>query len=424
MVREPPLWRPFALLAFGAALLVGTPLGIWMVAWLYLGAPAPGIEGRLLHAELQIFGFFATLIVGVAHHLLPRFTGRSVARERVTAWLAGGLGASLALRLAGTGSGRPDLILAAAALQTAAFAGFRVWVWRRLDPPPLAVLRRHLTTATGWILAASFVEATLRWRTLAVGLAVPDASGLRATHAMGLFGGVVGWVLGVLLRAGPMFVPSWRVPPAIARAVPWLLAVAVLIAVAGEVGDWEPATGAALAQLGEALALGTVLAVAVTGGVLKRGAGALPMLSRSPHEARIFRLAIVSAAAAAFGSAAAAALARGGAQVSLLADAVRHLMTIGFLTSMVVAMAFRLIPVLESVALPWPKLRTVAFWTLLLGVVLRSAEVLVPGAGRAITPAVALSGIAVWVALASVSANLVGAMARASRAEGESHGEP
>jgi hypothetical protein len=37
-----------------------------MLAWLYSGAPAVAVEWRLLHASLQIFGFFGTLIVGVA----------------------------------------------------------------------------------------------------------------------------------------------------------------------------------------------------------------------------------------------------------------------------------------------------------------------------------------------------------------------
>jgi hypothetical protein len=37
-----------------------------MLAWLYASAPAVGFETRLLHAHVQTFGFFATLIVGVA----------------------------------------------------------------------------------------------------------------------------------------------------------------------------------------------------------------------------------------------------------------------------------------------------------------------------------------------------------------------
>lgn len=37
-------------------------MGLAMLAWLYAGAPAVAAEWRLLHASLQIFGFFETLI--------------------------------------------------------------------------------------------------------------------------------------------------------------------------------------------------------------------------------------------------------------------------------------------------------------------------------------------------------------------------
>jgi putative endonuclease len=74
----PHAYRPFALLAFAVALVGGLPLGLWLLGWLYLGARAVPPGWLLLHAHLQIFGFFGTLIMGVAQHLLPRFTGRPV----------------------------------------------------------------------------------------------------------------------------------------------------------------------------------------------------------------------------------------------------------------------------------------------------------------------------------------------------------
>jgi hypothetical protein len=74
--QEPRVYRPFAALALAATLAGGSPLGIWLLAWLYLGAAAVPAEWLLLHAHLQLFGFFGTLMMGVAQHLLPRFTGR------------------------------------------------------------------------------------------------------------------------------------------------------------------------------------------------------------------------------------------------------------------------------------------------------------------------------------------------------------
>ncbi len=90
-------------------------------------------------------------------------------------------------------------------------------------------------------------------------------------------------------------------------------------------------------------------------------------------------------------------------------------MTVGFLTSVVVAMAFRLIPVLEQTALPWPGLRRLAFWALLAGVVLRSSELLIDLGGQPLALLVPLSGLSVWGALACVGANLIGALAVSSK---------
>jgi hypothetical protein len=82
-------------------------------------------------------------------------------------------------------------------------------------------------------------------------------------------------------------------------------------------------------------------------------------------------------------------------------------------------MLFRLIPVLEGRALPWPRLRRASLWSLAAGVLLRSAEVLVGAGWAAAAPGVALSGLLVWIAVACVGANLaaaIGARPRASPA--------
>jgi hypothetical protein len=82
------------------------------------------------------------------------------------------------------------------------------------------------------------------------------------------------------------------------------------------------------------------------------------------------------------------------------------------LTSIVVAMTFRLIPVLEGMALAWPWLRTVAFVALLGAVILRTTQGLAVGGWPRLGPAVALSGALAWIALAAVAVSLAAAMIR------------
>ena len=378
-----------------------------MLAWLYAGAPAVGAEWRLLHANLQIVGFFGTLVIGVAHHILARFTGRVTARSAVTrpAWAV--LLAAVVLRAAGTWSALGALVLAGSALQALTFFLFAAWVWRFLDPAPLAPLRRHLTASTGWIAGACLLETLLRWPAFRAGASMPAPGSMRAVHSMALLGGVIGWVTGVLLRAGPMFVPRWHVPPALAQCLPWMLGLGAALAAAGE---WYGDGG--LSRLGELCAIGSVAAVLVIGGVLRRPGDMLPMVARSAEEARIFRMAVACLGAAVLGAAAGVALAWGGVAAPLLTDAVRHLLAIGFLTGVVIAMTFRLIPVLEGRPLPWPRLRAVAFWALAAGVVLRTAETLLGPGWAWLAPAVALSGACVWAAVLCAGTNLLGAVVR------------
>lgn len=410
MSGELPVWRPFALLAFGATLVVATPVGVRLLAWLHLGAPALHPEWVFLHAGLQVFGFFGTLIVGVAPHLFARFTGRPLVRPASAPVLAALLGLASAARVGGTVALAAPVLLAAALVQALAFIVFAGWVWRALDPPPLAGLRRHLTASAGWLALGALGEAALRVRGLLDGAPAPEPSAMRAVYAVAILGGALGWVLGVLLRAGPMFVPLWRVPPALAQALPWGLGGGAALAAADAVTG-----GGALAAVGRALALLTGVVVVVGSGAFRRAPSVLPMLARSPDEARIFRLALGALGLAAAGAVMTVAPGLPAGLARVLDDAVRHLVGVGFVGAVVVAMAFRLVPVLEGVPLPWPRLRAVALWALAAGVALRTLEVGVGLGPRPVSAAVLASGVLVWVAFACVAANLVGALTAGGR---------
>ena len=411
---EPALYRPFAVLAFGGTVIVGAPIGIALLGALHLGSPGLSADVVWLHAGVQVFGFLGTLIVGVAHHLVPRFTGRPVAASAATPWLVALLSAALALRVAAVVAGVSALAIAGALAHTSAFAVFTAWVWRALDPPPLGRLRRHLTASSAWLALACALEVGVRAAALASDRPIPDLGVMRAIHSVALFGGVVGWVTGVLLRAGPMFVPGWRVPRAVALLAPWALALAGVLGAGAALAS--PVLSVAMARLADVAALGTVVAIALSGGALRSTRRAPPMLGRNREEARIFRLGAVSALVAALAAAALVLGAPAALQHHVLADAVRHLLTVGFLTSVVVAMTFRLIPVLEGVALPWPGLRDVAFAALLGSVVLRTAQGLVVHGWPELAPAVALSGLLAWIAVVAAAANLVRAVTVRGRA--------
>jgi hypothetical protein len=205
-----------------------------------------------------------------------------------------------------------------------------------------------------------------------------------------------------------MFVAGWMPPRWLARLVPVLLGTAALLAVAGEAA-LIPASGVA-ARLGDTVALATVVAVVGGSGALRRSRTALPLLSRGAAEARIFRIAAVSAVAALGGATATVVAELTGVALPLFADAVRHLLALGVLGAVVIAMAFRLVTVLEGAPLPWPRLRTVALVALAAGILTRTVQVAIPAGFPWLSPVVTVSGVFAWIAFACVGVTLVGVL--------------
>lgn len=406
---EAPAYRPYALLAFAAVVCLGAPVGLRALGAHYAGTGGVGLPWLLLHGHVQIFGFLGTLIVGIAPHLLARFTGRPLpARPAWTGVLL--LGLALALRVAGTVTYRPPLLLVAAALEAAVFTMLAIRVWRALDPPPLARLRRHLVAASAWLAIATLAELVLRVLGAVHGTDRPSPGDLHQLHMLALFGGVVGWVLGVLLRAGPMFVPRWAPPPTLAVATPWLLGIGALLAAGGEAGH------GLIARVGELVVLATATAVVVAAGVFRRDTG-LPLAGRTGDESRLFKLAIVSLLVATGGAVVNVVNAAAGTSRPALTDAVLHLLTVGTLGGVALAMSFRLIPVLEGRPLPFPAARAVALLALAGAVILRSVQILSPLGGRPLGIVVALSGVFAWIAFASVASSLVAVVLSPGSAE-------
>lgn len=414
--REAPRYRPFAGLAYGTTLAIATPLGVWMLGGLHWGWGAAGAETAWLHAHLQVFGFFGVLILGVAQHLLPRFAGRPVTLGRPAPWLAAAMATALALRVGGWLGTWPSLPAAAAGVEAAVFVPFGAWVWRALPAPALAPTRRQLAVATACLAAACAVEAGARMAALVRGDAGPSPAWIGAAQAVGLYGGVLGWVVGVLVRAGPMFVPGWRVPAGLAGRTWLAMGLSVLLAGAGEVTGGRR-VGPALARLGEAAALGTAVLVAATGGLWRRPPpGGLPLYGRGGPELVLFRLAWASAALGLLALGATGVLGALGIPPSLLADAARHLVTVGFLTAVVLAMTFRLVPVLEGRPHPWPRVRAWTAGSLAAAVVLRTAQVTADYGWESVLGLVPLSGVLAWGALAGGATSF---LAAASRGRGQ-----
>lgn len=416
---DDPVYRPFALLALAVTVGLATPIGAITLYRLFAPAgPVPPIWTRL-HAHLQLFGFVGLLIMGVGHHLVLRFAHLPVRRPRFTPWTLGLVAFGLAARVAAAaGEGAAGRILwpAAGIAETLAYAFFAAWVTARVRGMQPRFTSDWLIVSGAWWLAAGLAAEGLGLvRAAAAGSDPAAATPGPGLYAMGLYGGVFGWVLGVAMRVAPMFLTGRKVGRLGGPAFV-ILNGGTLFALLAEA--WPPAsrpahTLTAVADLGVAAAL---VVGALSVGAWQPEPRRAIALHLDRTEARFFRLAFASAGLAAVGLVASALLAFAGVPLGLLTDVTRHLLTIGFVSGAICAMGFRFLPVIEGVRLALPRARHVAFWALALAVLLRTAEL---GADyldeRFLRPA-AFSGFLALVALGAWGLAVALTMARGAAA--------
>ena len=123
-------------------LALGVTLGVGMAvhpAWI-LYRPA--------HVHLNLVGFVTMMIFGVAYHVIPRFTGRTLHSRAIAAgqfWVCNaglaGMAAGFVLR---PHFGRPGTaaIVAGGTLEALGAYAFAYNIWRTLGSAPLAVADR------------------------------------------------------------------------------------------------------------------------------------------------------------------------------------------------------------------------------------------------------------------------------------------
>ena len=400
---ETPIYRPFALLAMAVTLGVATPIGA--ITLFRLFAPAgsvPAIWPRL-HAHLQIFGFAGVLIMGVGHHLILRFAHRPIRRPVTALWILClavlGLGSRIAAAISG-GTAASALWFSSGIAETLAFGIFAFWVTIGVRATePRFTSDWLMVSGAWWFAAALAIETAGIGRAVAAGSNPAAATPGPGLYAMGLYGGIFGWILGVAMRVVPMFLTGRKVGR-MGGAVLAGLNGGVLITLLAE--GWPPASRPtqvllALGDLGVSAAIG---AAAVAVGAWRPEPRHALAFQRDRTETRFFRFAFACAGLGTAGLAVGAILTLVGIPPhGFLADATRHLLTIGFLIGMICAMGFRFLPVIEGVRIAVPGARRVAFWALSLAVLLRTLEMGADYLHQGFLRVAAFSGVLAWVAL-------------------------
>ncbi len=360
----PPVHAPFFRAGIAVALTLGATWGAWLLLRI-AGARSftgVGLHEVNAHGHAQIFGWVGLFVMGFAYRALPRFKGVELKQPGTATWtlwlMLGGIicrsGAQAGLTAY---SGLVWAGLAGSLLETAAavlFAGLMIDVFRR-SSAPWAVSDCFILTALGWFLVQTVYSAAYFHATALA----PDRDALLALVAawqaplrdLQIHGFALTMILGVSQRILPRF---YGLRPVSERRCALLLGL-LAASVAGEILGFilMRASGHAWA----ALWYGAVLTLVVTVALLVRELGVFSHSASTDRSLKFVRAAYVWLLLSLtmltllpvyqFGLLRAFVPESEAARIGFshaYYGAIRHAITVGFVSMMILGVAGRVVP--------------------------------------------------------------------------------
>lgn len=378
-VARENLYRRFLKAAMIFTFTGGAALGAIALIIMALRGELGGIGRGLIqvHGHWQLFGWVGLFVAGIAYHILPRLTGVPLPSYRLAS-------ASFVLLVLGTilrvgqsldpSAARSALLMGGGILELLGCAIFAWTVGRILASQPgrVQTYQGYLAIGSGWLVVSALLNLLHAWDLSArAEFEVPPHLNVPYLTTF-LVGFVTFWILGVSLRTLPVFM-GLKSRPAVASVVAIPLTASIAIMTVGEASYL--AGGGEVARLAFGLGgLGVAAGLAVFTwalGILRRTA-AEPEPGVDRGYEKFLRLGyawlLVSGAMLAVFS----VLAIGGTSMDhAFVGAYRHAITVGFITTVMVGMAGRIVPVFRGVPLFSTRLREATFWLLAIGNVMR-----------------------------------------------------
>jgi hypothetical protein len=323
------------------------------------------------HGQIQLIGFAGLFIVGMALRMMPRFSGRPLGYRSATPAIAALIGGGIALRgvapLLGDGPvndvafvGGPALVLAGA------FAFWAITVRLLVHPESKA-------EATGWffVLGASGYLASAALLLILTVRALDDDTyllpALENTGLLGLelYGAILLFIGGVLTRAAPTFVGRPR-SQIVARTAAALLSVSAATYAGVMLYIAEGHRSESLYRLATAALIAisiALLLVVWASGVLHPRANRVAAASQKQFWFLRAGCAWLTASSLLTMYYAVRALADGALLDQFELDAVRHMLTVGVVTMLIMGMAMLVVPEFAGRRLQHPDERW-PIWTI------------------------------------------------------------
>lgn len=378
VTMNPRVFVPFFIGSLLLTLTFGATLGMINLARLTAGwglgvLPRPSVWA---HGYVQVFGFMALFIMGVAYHVIPRFVSGTLQHAQLVPW-------SFWLQLCGVvviacgffhdGVLTRPLWIAGSVSILAASAIFCLVILRTIGSgvPVSEPFRPWIRAGACWLVVAS---------TLALGAALAgDVMWHRVLWTAALSGFVSSWIFGVGRRILPIFLgckPRWaRIEHG--AFIAYQIGTAAWVAGAWPLGE-SPALSAVRAA-GAVLMIGSVAAYTASLGLFASAGPLLGCAVRSPQsgwEKYVFAAwgwLFVSLALSP--GATLVRLFTNGAESMLIYDFARHALGFGFAAQMVLGVASRVVPNFTGKPLWSSRARDVAFYLLNVSMLIRALEV-------------------------------------------------
>jgi hypothetical protein len=328
------------------------------------------------HAYVQVFGFMALFIMGVAYHVLPRFVGGTLQYACLVRWSfwlqLGGVVAIACGFFHGASLVRPLWIAGSASTLVAALL-FGTVVLRTMarGVAEREPFRRWVAAGVVWQVASSALALTAAL--------ADEVVWHRALWDAALFGFISSWIFGVGRRILPIFLgcrPRWG---HLERPVFVLYQLGVIAWVIAALPNADALAFSVTRGAGALLVISSVAAFTACLGLFARRGPLFGCAIRNPQDGwqrYVFAAWGWLSVGLALGPGwTLAHVFAAGAEPLLVGDFARHAMAVGFAAQMVLGVASRVVPNFTGKALWSPVARDTTFYLLNASMLIRALQV-------------------------------------------------
>ena len=338
------LYKKFVFAASAVALTAGFGLGLVNLLRICFAESYYAVAGTLkqIHGHAQIFGWAGLFIMGVACHALPRMKMqplRPLWAAKASLWL---MLAGLVMRITGWWFSAV-LELAGIGAFTWLIAGVILRSDQKREP-----YERFIWASVGWLLVLGIWNVWILWRS------VPALHLALWIHAA-FFGFIANMIFGFSVRVLPHFMGLREPKTWATSAAFWIWNAAILVRYPTDGRSWAATWMELVAALLFVYALG----------ILARRRTKIDIKGVDNTFAWFVVLGYVGLLIAVFSPLHADHL--------RLSASSRHLMAVGFMTPIILGVAYRVLPIFNGVNLWSNRLMRVSFWHLAAGTTLSFA---------------------------------------------------